>query len=278
MAKKQKSKGPDEETKAAKAAVNDAPLRHKGLEALKQQRDALVAEEEAKVKAKREAEQKENERRAAIGLKAQKLTERAKEKLPGGAAVSLGKHYDVWRPDLDKELYSVAMSGVVPLVPKDGAPRVRPNSGAIPPSPPGKSAAKHRRTAAQGGEKLVVQWSEGNHSCAGARPGKGFALEALGRFAKAEDTLDLHGLDTAAARARVDEFVRTRRARGVRVVCIVHGVGKHSEDGTSVLRDVTVTALSEPPGCLEVDAFKSAEPPTGRTRSGSLWVALRGSK
>lgn len=285
MAKKNRPKGPDAEVaaeeKAAKAAVSDVPLRHKGLAALKAQRDALEAEAREKERAKKEAERLERERREALGLKAKRPHAATHAKgAPGasGAAVSTGKGYDVWRPDLEKELFSVAMSGVVPLAPKEGAPRVKPAPGAIPPTPPGKSAAKHRRAAAEGDQKFAVRWGE-HGVVIGAREGKRFALEALGRFAQAEDTLDLHGLDAAAARVRVAEFVRTRRARALRVVSIVHGVGKHSADGASVLCEAAVAALSEPPGCLEVDAFKSADPTmnpsAGRLASGALWVALR---
>jgi DNA-nicking Smr family endonuclease len=117
-----------------------------------------------------------------------------------------------------------------------------------------------------------VRWLP-DGSCEAVRAGRTFALEALGRFAVPQDWLDLHGLTPAEARAQVEEFVRTRRARGLRVVSIVHGVGRHAPDGESLLRDVVVKALSEPPGSREIDAFQTAEPVHGG--SGALMVALR---
>ena len=43
------------------------------------------------------------------------------------------------------------------------------------------------------------------------------------------ETIDLHGLGLAEARARLPEALAEARARGERVIRIIHGQGKHSE-------------------------------------------------
>lgn len=179
---------------------------------------------------------------------------------------------DVWRPDRDAELFAVAMYGVQPLANKSpervsarepGAPR----QGRTP------LDLKTRRAHAEGGRALQPEVSpEGVVTC--AHPGRSFALEALQRFATPDDSIDLHGLNEAEAALRAQEFVRTRRARRLRCVLIVHGRGKRSPAGDAVLRDAVVKALSEPPTCNELDAFASAPDHLGGV--GAMMVSLRG--
>jgi DNA-nicking Smr family endonuclease len=161
-----------------------------------------------------------------------------------------------WRPDLDARLFAVAMSGVAPLKPaperlsaREGPARVPEGSVAV--------ETKLKRAQAEGAEALVVRVTEEGVT-EGVRLGHAFALEALGRFPSPEETLDLHGLDAVAARARVQEFVRTRRARGLRCVCVVHGRGRRSAAGASVLADVVLDALRTPPACADLEAFRTA--------------------
>lgn len=211
------------------------PLRHRPLEALKSLRDTLPT---------------------------QKQPNTGKQR-PNNPPRPDTRNITVWRPDLDKELFRIAMAGVVPLPPKG-------RSGHIPPTHHHRedSTQKLRRAHAEGDETITVHWHDDGH-CEAARKGRPFALEALARFATPEDTLDLHGLEPVEAHTRVVEFVRTRRAKGYRVVTIIHGTGRHAPDGTSILRDVVVKALSEPPGSREIDAFRSGE------KTGTLLVALR---
>ncbi len=262
-----------EESAAKKAAVNPDPLGHKALSGLAK----MKAELDAKAKAERDAAEakakKEAEFRAKIGL--------SPEKKPSKPATGVGHTksseparktdaIEVWRPNLEKELFSTAMSGVEKLLPKGKATRVHHE-----PSAHKKSTAlgdKARRGAAEGDVGFSVRWSE-NGTCEASRPGASFALAALDRLATVQDTLDLHGLDTTEARAKVFEFVRSRRARGLRVVEVVHGTGKHAPDGHCVLRDAAVAALSEVPGSREVEAFRSKE--GGPSGSAAILVALR---
>lgn len=178
---------------------------------------------------------------------------------------------DVWRPNLEAELFAVAMAGVQPLSPS-GSPRISARDPSVPSRERPAPAIKARRAQAEGGERLRAEVTpEGVVTC--AHPGRAFALEALQRFATPDDTLDLHGLTEPEALVRVQEFVRTRRARGLRCVQIVHGRGRRSPGGESVLRDVAVRALSEPPTCRELDAFASAPDALGGV--GALLVSLR---
>lgn len=180
---------------------------------------------------------------------------------------------EVWRPDLEKELLAVAMAGVQPLG-AGRSPRLSSRDDTGPTRlPPPSAGQRARRAHAEGGETLEVSWApDGTVTC--ARPGNSFALEALGRFAAPSDLLDLHGLSEPEAVMRVQEFVRTRRLRGQRCVQIVHGRGRRSPDGDSVLRDVVVKTLREPPTCRELDAFASA--PEALGGPGSILVSLRG--
>jgi DNA-nicking Smr family endonuclease len=229
----------------------ETPLKHRALAGLEALRDALEAEEKARAQAVEAAKAKPRAPSPPKPLPTPRRTD------------------EVWRPDLDKELFAVAMSGVVPLADKGKAARVKSTPEAR--SHGARDAGtRMRRAQAEGGEVIVVRWHE-DGTCEGARKGRTFALEALGRFAAPEETLDLHRLDPVEARARVEEFVRTRRARGRRVVAIVHGLGRHAPDGQSVLRDVVVEALSQPPASREIDAFRSGEGPG----AGAMLVALR---
>ncbi len=177
---------------------------------------------------------------------------------------------EVWRPeDLDQRLFEVAMSGVAPLAPK--------RAGTVPAAPEVKSRKGSREVDAkqrhaEGGAALTPRWDpDGAVRC--ARRGMEFALEALGRFVAPQDRLDLHGEDPAVVGLRVSEFVRTRRARGMRCVAVITGYGKNSPDGDSVLRDAAVAALAAPPASNELDAFATADAAHGGR--GALLVALR---
>jgi DNA-nicking Smr family endonuclease len=279
MKKKHDGKKSEEEAsleKAAKKAANNPdPLGHKGLAGLaklKAELDAREREarEQAEAKAKKEAEF-----RAKIGLAPEKKrpVEPSAPTKSKAAATGARKSdsIDVWRPDLEKELFAVAMSGVEKLAPKTTGSRVKHDPAAHKHNP-GSLGAKARRAAAEGDVGLKVKWRE-DGTCQASRAGAAFALEALDRLATPQDSVDLHGLEAVEARSRVLEFVRSRRARGLRVVEVVHGTGKHSPDGHCVLRDAAAAALSEVPGSREVEAFKSKD--GGPAGSAAILVALR---
>ncbi|MBL8679508.1 MAG: Smr/MutS family protein [Myxococcales bacterium] len=265
------------EKAAKKAAHNPDPLGHKGLAGLSKLK-AELDERERKTREAAEAKaKKEAEFRAKIGL----APEKKRPEAPSATAPTKSSgdksgarrsdSVEVWRPDLEKELFAVAMSGVEKLPPKSAGNRVH-HDPAAHKGKPGPLGAKVRRAAAEGDVGLTVKWSE-NGTCQASRAGAAFALEALDRLATPQDSIDLHGLEAVEARARVLEFVRSRRARGLRVVEVVHGTGKHAPDGHCVLRDAAAAALSEVPGSREVEAFKSKD--AGPSGSAAILVALR---
>ena len=215
-----------------------------------------------KLAAEEEARRAEEAAKAAAKGKAPPKPPPATPKRPSSSV-------EVWRPeDLDQRLFDVAMSGVERLPAKGPSPVPR-----TPRAPKPDPGAKNRQALAAGGVTIAPRWAP-DGTVAGARRGCEFALEALGRFAAPGDALDLHGVEPGAVPLRVQDFVRTRRARWMRCVKVITGYGKGSPDGASVLADLAVSALSSPPATGELDAFATAPAELGGR--GAILVALRG--
>ncbi len=87
-----------------------------------------------------------------------------------------------------------------------------------------------------------------------------------------DGTLDLHGLDAASARAKLEAFLRRRRLQGDRAVLVVHGKGSHSPRGSPVLRGEIGAWLSQGKAQRDVAAFSSVQDRTGD--SGAVFVLL----
>ncbi|MBI5517524.1 MAG: Smr/MutS family protein [Deltaproteobacteria bacterium] len=216
---------------------------------------ALKKSMEAEEAAKKTAAAKKAEEARARGELAG--PRRAKSTAPAPPAKGPSSP-EVWRPDpvQDRHLFAMAMSGVAPL--KSAPERLSAREGpARAPAAKAAPEARLKRAHAEGAEALTVTVTE-DGAVEGVRPGHEFALLALGRFPSPEETLDLHGLDAVSARSRVQEFVRTRRARGLRCVCVVHGRGRRSPDGVPVLGDAVLEALRSPPACADLEAFRTA--------------------
>lgn len=228
------------------------------LQTMKTQMETAEAERQKKELEAREAARERGElegRRKGAPAKPASAPTRASREAP--------------RPEFDAHLFAVAMSGVVPL--GDKAPRVN-NAPEVTPRRKAPLETKLKQQHAEGGETLTVRW-EPDGTVQGFRRGHEFALEAIARFALPDDTLDLHGCEVHEAAIRVAEFVRTRRARRMRCVRVIHGWGKGSPDGATVLADATVRALQQPPACNEVNAFVTA--PDAHGGRGALLIALR---
>jgi DNA-nicking Smr family endonuclease len=75
-----------------------------------------------------------------------------------------------------------------------------------------------------------------------------------------QDSLDLHGLDSEGARKLLLEFLREASQRDLRCVCIIHGKGRHRENGEGILKVRTRHWLTQ---CPEVLAFCEAPPSHG---------------
>jgi DNA-nicking Smr family endonuclease len=90
-----------------------------------------------------------------------------------------------------------------------------------------------------------------------------------GRF-PVEDELDLHGLNQAAARDHLAEFIAASRQAGLRCVRVVHGKGYRSGARGPILKIAVNTWLKRHPDVL---AFTSARVIDGGT--GAVYVLLR---
>ncbi len=85
-----------------------------------------------------------------------------------------------------------------------------------------------------------------------------------------EDSLDLHGLNSDAARRLLLEFLGEATRRGLRCVAVVHGKGWHTQGGEGVLKVRARHWLTQ---CAEVLAF--CEAPLHGGGGGAVWVLLR---
>ncbi len=85
--------------------------------------------------------------------------------------------------------------------------------------------------------------------------------------------LDLHGMTVPEARAQLELFLRTMRARGERCVLVIHGRGEHSPHGTGVLRGEIAAWLSQGGASEQVAAFATAQGPDGG--EGAVYVLVR---
>jgi len=85
--------------------------------------------------------------------------------------------------------------------------------------------------------------------------------------------LDLHGMDTPAAKEATRSFVIDSVREGLRCVLIIHGKGLHSKSDEPVLKQGLKTWLSKGTVGRCVLAFTSALPHDGGT--GAVYVLLR---
>ncbi|WP_435628486.1 Smr/MutS family protein [Candidatus Ferrigenium straubiae] len=113
---------------------------------------------------------------------------------------------------------------------------------------------------------------------AGDAPGE-FLRNGLSRMAlrklrrshwPVQDSLDLHGNTTDAARRLLQEFLHEAAQRGLRCVLVIHGKGMNSPGGEAVLRRLARHWLVQRPDVL---AFCDAAP--GYGGSGAALVLLK---
>lgn len=89
-------------------------------------------------------------------------------------------------------------------------------------------------------------------------------------FWPVQDRLDLHGLNSDAARKLLQEFVHDATQRGARCVLVIHGKGMNSRGGEAVLRRLARHWLAQHPRVL---AWCNAPP--GEGGSGAVLVLLK---
>ena len=85
-----------------------------------------------------------------------------------------------------------------------------------------------------------------------------------------QDSLDLHGLHSEAARKLLLEFMLEVTQHQLRCVCVIHGKGRHTEGGEGILKSRVRHWLTQ---CPEVLAFCETPPQEGG--SGAVKVLLK---
>jgi DNA-nicking Smr family endonuclease len=131
----------------------------------------------------------------------------------------------------------------------------------------------HLRTLVEGGSRFEVE--DDGTRVEGRRVD--LPLDALRRLRRGslpiDARVDLHGLTAQQARAQVEVFLRTMRARGERCVLVIHGKGEHSPHGAGVLRGEIAAWLSQGAASEHVAAFATAVVSDGG--AGAVYVLLR---
>jgi|SRR5579871_133011 len=131
-----------------------------------------------------------------------------------------------------------------------------------------RAAAARLEEPAVGSEEIVA----GSEPLVFRRPGvRDQVMRKLRRgFFAIDDELDLHGLNQAAARDLLGEFIANQRAAGHRCVRIIHGKGYRSGARGPILKILVNGWLKRH---LDVLAFCSAREIDGGT--GAVYVLLR---
>lgn len=162
----------------------------------------------------------------------------------------------------DADLFRQALEGVTKLAP----------SNRITPARPQRRAIAHAAPAPAIADTLS------DHG-AGDAPLDEFLRNGISRMTlrkmrrgqfPVQDSLDLHGLNSDAARKLLLEFLREVTLRGLRCVCVVHGKGRHTESGEGILKIRARHWLTQ---CPEVLAFCEAPPNAGG--GGAVLILLK---
>jgi DNA-nicking Smr family endonuclease len=178
-------------------------------------------------------------------------------------------------PD-DENIFTQAMSGVVPLE-KKGIRKTPAHEKKIAPPYPAPDVEQevmdHLRDLVDGTVDMDITFSdeyiEGSIS--------GVDRNTMRRLKRGQlpiqDHIDLHGLTQKEAETRVREFLVNSQARGLQCVLIVHGRGLNSPDNIPILKERLPVWLNKGAARKIVKAFSSARPYDGGT--GAIYVLMR---
>jgi DNA-nicking Smr family endonuclease len=167
------------------------------------------------------------------------------------------------KPEQDADLFRQALEGVTPLAPPD---RITPTSK------PRKIPVRTRNDSTAASDTLSDHGAGDNAITEFLRPGLNrLTLRKLrhGDW-RIQDELDLHGLNSDAARKLLAEFLYDAAQRGLRCVNVIHGKGWRSEGRDGILKVLTRHWLAQHPQVL---AFCEAPPQAGG--GGAVWVLLK---
>lgn len=119
------------------------------------------------------------------------------------------------------------------------------------------------------------RWPDPGERCLAAAAGvSDQQLQRLGRGEPAPgERIDLHGVRQDAAESLLGRRLEAARARGLRSVLVIHGIGRRSGSGEAVLREALPDWLTGRVGRPHVLAFAPAPPRLGDR--GATIVLLR---
>lgn len=164
-------------------------------------------------------------------------------------------------PD-DAALFRAAVGDVKPL----------PQQNRILPQPAPRKPFRHSATVPNSIPDMLSDFAP--EETADEYLGNGLSRMTLRKlrrgFWPVQDRLDLHGLNTDAARRLLQEFLHEAMQREARCVLVVHGKGMNSRGGEAVLRKLTRHWLTQHPHVL---AWCDAPPQEGG--SGAVLVLLK---
>ncbi len=165
--------------------------------------------------------------------------------------------------DTEADIFQQALDGVTPLKPTGRIARATPPRHPPARPEPAPSAISDALTDPGAGDTALSEYLRNGVSR--------MTLRKLRRGQwPPEDSLDLHGLNSDAARRLLLQFLNEATRRGLRCVAVVHGKGWHTEGGEGILKVRTRHWLAQ---CAEVLAF--CEAPLHAGGGGAVWVLLR---
>jgi DNA-nicking Smr family endonuclease len=167
------------------------------------------------------------------------------------------------KPGQDADLFWQALEGVTPLEP----------TGRITPSPkPHKTPVRTNPASAEVTDTLSDHGAGDVAIAEFLRPGLNRLTLRKLRHGEwhIQNELDLHGLNSDAARKLLAEFLHDAIHRGLRCINVIHGKGWRSGGRDGILKVLTRHWLAQHPQVL---AFCEAPPQAGG--SGAVWVLLK---
>jgi DNA-nicking Smr family endonuclease len=167
------------------------------------------------------------------------------------------------KPEQDNDLFRQSLEGVIPL---------KPSSRIVSNRPPRNIPIRSQHTSA------IVPDTLTDHG-ASDEPVSEYLSNGLNRMTLRrlrrgdwlpQDSLDLHGLSSDAARRLLVEFLHHATRQGLRCVNVIHGKGWRSEGREGILKILTRHWLVQHPKVL---AF--CEPPQNAGGGGAVLVLLK---
>jgi DNA-nicking Smr family endonuclease len=170
------------------------------------------------------------------------------------------------KPEQDTDLFRQALEGVTPLPPP---------SRITPVTTPRKTTKRATSAATEVADTLSDHGAGDTAIASFLRSGLNrMTLRKLRHGAwPIQDELDLHGLNSDAARKLLVEFLHDASQRRLRCINVIHGKGWRSEGRDGILKVHTRHWLTQHPQVL---AF--CEAPAQAGGGGAVWVLLKSSQ